>query len=231
MLHNSFISAKRSTCFRLFLRPSSRAQKLYIQHRVFVKPLLLHFAIVVELGLSPSSTTIAKYSSNSLTNTRCCMYSYWAPDDWRRNRLNHIEGAAEINELCNVTSCWLYLKINLRRTGPWTLKYVKLVVSNSAVFIMNYFFFTSLQITHTYFLLIYTNTASTILFIYLFIIIIIIIIISSSSSSSSSSNSNKLFHSSERIGVGLCVGLRKRRKSFNVSTLLQILKQLHLEKH
>jgi hypothetical protein len=36
-LHDSFISAKYSTCFRRFLRPSSGAQKLYIQHLVFVK--------------------------------------------------------------------------------------------------------------------------------------------------------------------------------------------------
>ena len=34
MLHKLFISVKRSTCFRRFIRPSSGAQKLYIQHRV-----------------------------------------------------------------------------------------------------------------------------------------------------------------------------------------------------
>jgi hypothetical protein len=33
-LHNLFISVKFSTCFRRFLRPSSGAQKLYIEHRV-----------------------------------------------------------------------------------------------------------------------------------------------------------------------------------------------------
>ena len=33
-LHKLFISVKCSTCFRRFLRPSSGAQKLYIQHRV-----------------------------------------------------------------------------------------------------------------------------------------------------------------------------------------------------
>jgi hypothetical protein len=50
-LHNSFVSAKPSTCFRRFLRPSSGTQKLYIQHLVFVKPLLLPFAVVEELEL------------------------------------------------------------------------------------------------------------------------------------------------------------------------------------
>jgi hypothetical protein len=38
------------------------------------------------------------------------MYSFWAPDDGQRNRLKHVEHFAEINELCNVASCWLYAK-------------------------------------------------------------------------------------------------------------------------
>jgi hypothetical protein len=36
----------------------------------------------------------------------------WAPDDGRRTRLKHVEHSTEINTLCNVASCWLYLKIN-----------------------------------------------------------------------------------------------------------------------
>jgi hypothetical protein len=48
-LHNSFIYVKCSTCFRRYLRPSSGAQKLYIQHRVLVKTLLLPAAIVEEM--------------------------------------------------------------------------------------------------------------------------------------------------------------------------------------
>jgi hypothetical protein len=42
---------------------------------------------------------------------RCCIYSFWAPDDGRRNRLKHVEHFAEINKLCNVASRWLHLKI------------------------------------------------------------------------------------------------------------------------
>jgi hypothetical protein len=105
-LHNSFISAKCCTCFRRFLRPSSGVQKLYIMHLVFVKQLLLPFAVM-------------KGSSNSLTNTRCCMYSFGAPDDGRRNRLKHVEHCAEISELCNVVACWLYLKIHSQCKNPW----------------------------------------------------------------------------------------------------------------
>jgi hypothetical protein len=47
---------------------------------------------------------------------------FWAPDDRRRNRLKHVEHFTEINKLCNVASCWLYLEIYLRCTDPWTSK-------------------------------------------------------------------------------------------------------------
>jgi hypothetical protein len=47
---------KCSTCFRRFLRPSSGAQKLYTQHRVFVELLLLLTAIVSELAQEPPET-------------------------------------------------------------------------------------------------------------------------------------------------------------------------------
>jgi hypothetical protein len=36
------------------------------------------------------------HGSSDLTNTRCCMDSFWAPDDGRRNRLKHVE---EYNKL------------------------------------------------------------------------------------------------------------------------------------
>ena len=52
-------------------------------------------------------------------SARCFIYSFWAPDDGRRNRLKHIH-FTEINNLCKVASCWLYLKIRLRCTDPWT---------------------------------------------------------------------------------------------------------------
>jgi len=46
--------------------------QLYLQHLVFVTPLLLSAAIVEELELS---STIAAGSSNGVTNIRCCRYS------------------------------------------------------------------------------------------------------------------------------------------------------------
>jgi hypothetical protein len=75
-LHNSFISAKYSTCFRRFLRTSSGAQKLYIQHLVFVKLLLLAFTVMDEMEPNFSSSTTAKGSSNGLKDARFCMYSF-----------------------------------------------------------------------------------------------------------------------------------------------------------
>jgi hypothetical protein len=64
---------------------------------------------------------LAASSSKVLTSIYCCIYSFWAPDDGRRHRLKHVEHFTEINKLCNVVSCWLYLEIYLRcSTDPWT---------------------------------------------------------------------------------------------------------------
>jgi len=56
-LHNGIYYYKCSTCFRRFLRPSSGAQKLYTQQRVFVELLLLPTACLpLAVGRSKSST-------------------------------------------------------------------------------------------------------------------------------------------------------------------------------
>ena len=84
---------KCSTCFRRFLRPSLGAQKLYIQHRVLCQ---------------------------TFTATcHCRGRGFGAPDDGRRNRPKYAEHFTEIKKLCNVSSCWLYLKIHLRCTDTW----------------------------------------------------------------------------------------------------------------
>jgi hypothetical protein len=52
--------------------------QLYLQHLVFVTPLLLSAAIVEEFEqhtqTCSNSSTIAADSSNGVTNTRCCRY-------------------------------------------------------------------------------------------------------------------------------------------------------------
>jgi len=52
--------------------------QLYLQHLVFVTPLLLPATTVEELELwelCSNSSMIAAGSSNGVTNTRCCRYS------------------------------------------------------------------------------------------------------------------------------------------------------------
>jgi hypothetical protein len=65
--------------------------------------------------------TIAAGNSKGLTSTLCCTYSFWAPDDGRRNRLKHVEHFTEINKLCSVASCWLCLEIYLGLCFWWNL--------------------------------------------------------------------------------------------------------------
>jgi hypothetical protein len=48
--------------------------QLYLQHLLFVTPLLLSAAIVEELEPVVSVLWVA-YASNGVTNTRCCRYS------------------------------------------------------------------------------------------------------------------------------------------------------------
>jgi hypothetical protein len=52
--------------------------QLYLQHVVFVTPLMLSAAIVEELELLciSNSYAIVAGSSNGVTNNRCCRYSY-----------------------------------------------------------------------------------------------------------------------------------------------------------
>jgi hypothetical protein len=45
---------------------------------------------------------------------------FWVPGDGWRYRLKHVEHFTEINKLCNVASCWLYLEIYLRCTDLLT---------------------------------------------------------------------------------------------------------------
>ena len=72
--------------------PIIRSSKLYIQHRVICQ----------------TFTAICHCRGRDGTS----------PDDGRRDRLKYVEHFTEINKLCNVASCWLYLKIRLQCTDP-----------------------------------------------------------------------------------------------------------------
>jgi len=60
-LHSLFSSENCSTCFGCYFHPSSEAHKLYLEHLLYVTPLLL--------------------CSKGVTNTRCygysCLRSWW----------------------------------------------------------------------------------------------------------------------------------------------------------
>jgi hypothetical protein len=44
-----------------------------------------------------------------------------APDDGCKYYPKHVEQFPDINKLCNVVSCWIYIRIYLRCTDPYTL--------------------------------------------------------------------------------------------------------------
>ena len=61
-----------------------------------------------------NSSTIAADISNGVTNTRCCRYTVvCAPDDGWKYHPKHVEQFPDINTLCNVASCWIYIGILL----------------------------------------------------------------------------------------------------------------------
>ena len=114
-----FISVKCRTCFRRFLRPSSGAQKLYILHRVICQNFSANFHCRGTDGTAvPSLPRQWQVAVKFWQSTRCCIYRFWDPDVGLRNRLKHVERFTEINNLCNVASCWLSWKYVC--TDPWT---------------------------------------------------------------------------------------------------------------
>jgi hypothetical protein len=76
--------------------------QLYLQHLVFVTPLLLPAAIVEEM-----------FQIFHDTDTVVC-----APDDGWSYHAKHVKQFPEINTLCNVASCWIYIGIYIRCTNP-----------------------------------------------------------------------------------------------------------------
>ena len=102
-LHSLFIS---ETALHVSVGTSTHHQErkqLYLQHLVFVTPLLLPAAIVEE------------FQPDALDTVVC------APDDGWRYQPKHVQQFPEINKLCKVPSCWIYIGIYLQSTEPWML--------------------------------------------------------------------------------------------------------------
>ena len=62
---------------------------------------------------SINSSTIAADSSNGVTNTDAADTVVCAPDDGWKYHPKHVEQFSDINKLCNVASCWIYIGILL----------------------------------------------------------------------------------------------------------------------
>ena len=97
--------------------------QLYLQHLVFVTPLLLPAAIAAD-------------SNNGVTNTRCCRYnctrSWW----WVVVPTETCRAVSRQNRLCNVASWWINIRILLRCTDPWTLNGKRILCVNVCLHIL-----------------------------------------------------------------------------------------------
>ena len=91
-------------------------KQLYLQHLVFVTPLLLPAAI-------------AACNSNGVTNSVDTVVC--APDDGWWYHPKHVRAVSKQNELCNVASRWICVRILLRCTDPWALNVHKNVILSS----------------------------------------------------------------------------------------------------
>jgi len=80
--------------------------QLYLQHLEFVTPLLLPATIEEELEQ-------LFHDTDTDTVAVAC-----APDDGWSYYPKHVEQFPDINKLCNVASCWIYIGIYLRCTDP-----------------------------------------------------------------------------------------------------------------
>jgi len=84
-LHSLFISGNCSTCFGWYFHPSSGA----------------HTTVSTASGICHTVTATA-------VDTVVC-----APDDGWKYHPKHVEQFPDINKLCNVASCWIYIGILL----------------------------------------------------------------------------------------------------------------------
>jgi hypothetical protein len=111
------------------------SKQLYLQHLVFVTPLLLSAAIIwnwfecavggvrhpQHTQTGSSSSTIAADSSNGVTNTRYSRYSCMCSWLWVEVPPEIYRAVSRLNKLCNVASCWIYIGIFLWCTDLWRL--------------------------------------------------------------------------------------------------------------
>jgi hypothetical protein len=97
----------------------------------FIWKLLYIFRVVQSLIIR-SANTVSAASGICQTGTAACRYRYSCLRSWRwvvvppeKCRAISIQ-----SKLCNVASCWIYIRIFLRCTNPWTLRLLRNVTDN-----------------------------------------------------------------------------------------------------
>jgi hypothetical protein len=88
--------------------------QLHLQHLVFVRPLLLSAAIVLQMP--------------DAVDTVVCV-----PDDGSKYHPKHVQQFPGTNKLCKIASCCIYIAIYLRCTNLWTSN-LKLTYKEFATF-------------------------------------------------------------------------------------------------
>jgi len=116
-LHRLFISVNCSTCLGWYLHPLSGAHKT-----VSTAYGIIH-TVTATSRKGSNFSTIAAGSSNVVTNTRCCRYSCMRSWWWVGYHPKYVEQFPDINNLCKVSSCWIYIGMYLRCTDSWTLNF------------------------------------------------------------------------------------------------------------
>ena len=143
-LHSLFISGDCSTCFGWTIIHHQERKQLYLQHLVFVIPLLLSATIVEELEpvwvccgcqlqhtqTGSISSTIAKDSSNGVRNTRCCRWSWLRSWRWVMVPPETCRAVSRQNKLCNVASCWIYIRKDKLARSYFHLVFVTQKINN-----------------------------------------------------------------------------------------------------
>jgi hypothetical protein len=110
--------------------------QLYLQHLIFVTPLLLSTANVEELkpfwvccGWRTPPTAHSNWQIPDTVDTVVC-----APNDWGKYHPKHVEQFSDINKLCNVASCWIYEYIGILLGARQILHISRLKVNLSAFY-------------------------------------------------------------------------------------------------
>jgi len=136
------LSGNCSTCFGWYHHPSSGVQTTLctasgICHTVTAtcryRGRVGTGLSVLWLAYATRSTLKPAGGSNGVTNIRCCKYSCLHSWWWVVVPPETCRAVSRYNKLCNVASCWIYIKIFLQCTDPWTLHNKRILARNSRV--------------------------------------------------------------------------------------------------